>query len=382
MAKRSRRPVSSQPPTGSTSSTTPDTGAAPTYDTELDPSQTPATGSGAATPATSRPRNRSTRAGQTRTRRAIAEPTFFEKYRALLIGGVAVVGVLIVGYFLFFANKTPTGSYVASGPKYVCDSLLTPGPSDTLPPSLPPITPAPATASPAASAPASAAASSSASGAPASAVAGGSPSASGAPSAAASAAPSPAPSAAPTAAPATAPGSPAASTTPAPAPTLRLGFTTEVLGRNHILNAGQTIEYGFCPPTSGDHYNIAGVGPIRAAVYPNSAEQPPGGWVHNLEHGWVVLLYSCKQQFGGCPSADTMAQMQQWYDQAPTPDPSKNGGACDKEVIVARFDSMNSQFAVLAWGRAMLMDTFNLDTALTFAQQWMDPGSEPEKSTC
>jgi hypothetical protein len=163
-----------------------------------------------------------------------------------------------------------------------------------------------------------------------------------------------------------------------PAPTLRLGFTTTILGRNHITNAGQTIEYGFCPPTSGDHYNIAGVGPIRAAVYPNNAEQPPGGWVHNLEHGWVALLYSCKN---GCPSDAEMAQMQAWYDAAPVPDPAKNQG-CTKEALVARFDSMNTKFALVAWGRALLTDEFNLDTANTFAQQWTDPGSEPEKTTC
>ena len=111
--------------------------------------------------------------------------------------------------------------------------------------------------------------------------------------------------------------------TPVPEPTAILGFTTEILGRNHILNANQTIEYGFCPPTSGDHYNIAGVGPIRAAVYPNNAEQPPGGWVHNMEHGWVVQLYSCKN---GCPSADEMAQMTAFFNQAPPPDPAKNQG--------------------------------------------------------
>ena len=135
-----------------------------------------------------------------------------------------------------------------------------------------------------------------------------------------------------------------AAPTVAPEPTARLGFTTTILGRNHILNANQTITYGFCPPTSGDHYNISGVGPIRAAVYPNTAEQPPGGWVHNLEHGWVVLLYSCKN---GCPSAEEMAQMQAWYDQAPTPDPSQG---CDKEVLVARFDSMNTRFAAAGLG--------------------------------
>ena len=53
-----------------------------------------------------------------------------------------------------------------------------------------------------------------------------------------------------------------------------------------------------------------------------------------------------------------------------------------QEVLVARFDSMTTPFAELAWGRAMLTDTFDLDTALTFAQQWMDHGTEPEPNIC
>jgi hypothetical protein len=147
-----------------------------------------------------------------------------------------------------------------------------------------------------------------------------------------------------------------------------------VLGRNHILNPAQTIEYGFCPPTSGDHYNVTGRGPIRAAVYPKTAEQPPGGWVHNLEHGWVVMLYRCTGP-NDCPSDAEMAQMQALYDQAPTQ------SGCDRELLVARFDSMDTRFAEVAWGRAMLTNDFNLDTALTFAQQWMDQFA-PEKATC
>ena len=30
----------------------------------------------------------------------------------------------------------------------------------------------------------------------------------------------------------------------------------------------------------------------------------------------------------------------------------------------------------------MLTDEFDLDTSLTFAQQWMDHGTEPEKTIC
>ena len=138
------------------------------------------------------------------------------------------------------------------------------------------------------------------------------------------------------------------------------------------------IEYGFCPPTSGDHYNIPGVGPIKAAVYPRDQPQPPGGWVHNLEHGWVVVLYRCTGPTD-CPSDAEMQQMTDFFNEAPAPAQSQG---CNKEVLVARFDSMDTRFAYLAWGRALLTDNFDTNTALTFAQQWMDAGTEPEKSIC
>ena len=241
--------------------------------------------------------------------------------------------------FLAFSTSARTRAQAAlsprPGPKYLCDTLLTPGPVETTtpqPPTLPP-TPTPATPQPGTSA-------------------------SAAPSRQLDRAPSP-PMAEPPCrlrpqrrppAPPSAASSPTAVPTEAPPPTPRLGFTTTILGRNHILNANQTIEYGFCPPTSGDHYNISGVGPIRAAVYPNTAEQPPGGWVHNLEHGWVVLLYSCKN---GCPSADEMAQMHAVVRPGSALPIRPRTRAATKEVLVARFDSMTTRFALVAWGRAL-----------------------------
>jgi hypothetical protein len=168
---------------------------------------------------------------------------------------------------------------------------------------------------------------------------------------------------------------------PTPEPTARLGFTTTILGRTHITDPNATISYGFCPPTSGDHYQILGKGPIHAGVYPANQEQTPGGWVHNLEHGYVVLVYRCPSGTlgtGDCISEAEMAQLQAFYDQVP---PSSNA-SCPTKVIVARFDAMTTKFALLAWGRAYLFDQFDLDTALTFDQQWTDHDAVPEPGLC
>jgi hypothetical protein len=43
---------------------------------------------------------------------------------------------------------------------------------------------------------------------------------------------------------------------------------------------------------------------------------------------------------------------------------------------------METKFAVLAWGRALLTNEFDLDTALLFNQQWQDQPAAPERGLC
>lgn len=166
-----------------------------------------------------------------------------------------------------------------------------------------------------------------------------------------------------------------------PQPTARLGFTTTDLSTNHVP-VGQSIRYAFCPPTSGDHYNDTRVNaPMRPAVYPPTQEWAPGYWIHDLEHGYIVLAYRCPSGVigeGDCISQAELNQLQTWFDQAPEP-PS---GVCAKKAVVVRFDSMSTRFALLAWNRALLVNQFDLPTALTFAQQWTDHPSVPEPNAC
>ena len=72
------------------------------------------------------------------------------------------------------------------------------------------------------------------------------------------------------------------------------------------------------------------------------------------------------------PPRPSWTRCAQWFDQAPAPTVAN----CAKKVLVARFDDMDTRFAIVAWGRALLIDEFDLDTALTFAQQWMEHDSD------
>jgi hypothetical protein len=150
-----------------------------------------------------------------------------------------------------------------------------------------------------------------------------------------------------------------------------LGFVTDDLGQGHVQ--GGAIRYAYCPPASGSHYSGTR-GPIRSAVYPASSEQAPGGWVHNLEHGAVVVLYRCPSgELDGedCATSGEMTEMRAWFEAAPVVN------NCPKQAIVARFDDMATRFAVLSWNRALLVDTFDLAQASAFAQQWTDVTAPP-----
>jgi Protein of unknown function (DUF3105) len=156
-----------------------------------------------------------------------------------------------------------------------------------------------------------------------------------------------------------------------------LGFETAYLGNSHVF-PGTKIVYPFCAPTSGSHYSSPGRGPVRNDVYGPEAEQAPGGWVHNLEHGAIVVLYRCPSGIlgsGDCATQQDMALMRQWWDGAPVVN------NCPKQAIVARFDEMSTPFAVLAWNRALLLDEFDLDLASEFASQWTDV-TAPEPNNC
>ena len=83
----------------------------------------------------------------------------------------------------------------------------------------------------------------------------------------------------------------------------RSGQVQPDMGRNHILPP-ESQRYADCPPASGNHYAPPG-GPIIARYYGPDDATLPQGWIHNLEHGGLVILYSCDQ--GACDDATQQA---------------------------------------------------------------------------
>lgn len=164
-------------------------------------------------------------------------------------------------------------------------------------------------------------------------------------------------------------------TTPTDAPAD--GFTTDSLGSQHVT-AGTKVRYAFCPPTSGSHYNAAGIGPLRPGFYGPDDRAGPGGWVHNLEHGYVVALYRFADGTG--PSEADLAALRTFAANAP---PTSSAAACGyrSKIVVTRFDDMATPFAVVAWDQALLLDRFDPSAAQRFASRWIE-ASAPEPNAC
>jgi hypothetical protein len=160
----------------------------------------------------------------------------------------------------------------------------------------------------------------------------------------------------------------AAQLQPDTAATVKDPIVTPLLGFNHVPT-GSRIEYASCPPASGPHYSQAGVAPVRPAYYGPDSGLGPGNWVHNLEHGFVVALYRCKD--GTCPPETDLEALRSFVAEGPVTQSSTACGYRSK-VLAVRFDDMATPFAMVAWTRVLLMDSFDKSTALDFARQWID----------
>jgi len=130
-------------------------------------------------------------------------------------------------------------------------------------------------------------------------------------------------------------------------------------GRNHIPDTQQP-QYAHYPPASGPHYDA----PAEWAVYDQPL--PEGRWVHNLEHGGIVILYKCPT---ACP--ELVKQLEDFYATAP-----QSASWKEVKLVVTPYDKMEHQLAVVAWDWIDEMDAFDRDRLLKFYKAHLDRGPE------
>lgn len=158
--------------------------------------------------------------------------------------------------------------------------------------------------------------------------------------------------------------SPAAGTSPQP------GYAQPDMGHTHVA-VGTQVTYTYCPPASGRHYNAAPNGPITARVYGPGDAVIPEGWIHNLEHGALVLLYKGE-------TADQTALRAAFDAIGPSPVCGFQPGGQSPGPLVARFDKMTWPYAAVVWGRVMPLETVDIPAIVDFYAKYGEQ-TNPEK---
>jgi hypothetical protein len=130
-------------------------------------------------------------------------------------------------------------------------------------------------------------------------------------------------------------------------------------GRVHLPDTQQP-QYAHYPPASGPHYDA----PATWGVYDQPL--PEGRWVHNLEHGGIVILYKCPS---GCP--DLVKQLKDFYASAP-----QSAQWHEVKLVITPYDKMQHQLAVVAWDWIDEMDSFDSARLLRFYRAHLDQGPE------
>lgn len=123
--------------------------------------------------------------------------------------------------------------------------------------------------------------------------------------------------------------------------------------RNHLPNE---IIYADSPPAGGDHDRCW----ASWGVYDEPL--PARNWVHNLEHGGIVVLYDCPD---GCEAE--RAELAAWVE-------SLGNGA-----ILTPAQDLPRRFAVIAWEHRLLTDCLDLDAFADFHARRADQA--PESTT-
>ncbi|HLY66785.1 MAG TPA: DUF3105 domain-containing protein [Chloroflexota bacterium] len=117
---------------------------------------------------------------------------------------------------------------------------------------------------------------------------------------------------------------------------------------------------GHYPPVFGNHY------PIWRPPGAYDSPIPEGYFLHDLEHGGIVVLYNCPS---GCD--DAVNQLKSMVTSLP-----KEAQFGEVKFVVSPNTKISHQFAILAWDWELDMDQFDADTVRTFYHDHVDKGPE------
>jgi hypothetical protein len=129
------------------------------------------------------------------------------------------------------------------------------------------------------------------------------------------------------------------------------------------VDEGTAITYPSNPPSGGPHYP-------RWATYSVHPDPVPAPyWVHNLEHGAIVMLHKCDPDAGACQAF--LSQVS-----AALPDDPSCAANIRVRVVIAPDPSLTTPFAASAWGWTYASACPDMGTLVDFAKAHYAKGPE------
>lgn len=141
----------------------------------------------------------------------------------------------------------------------------------------------------------------------------------------------------------------------------------EIEGDSHVPNCSP-VEYGTNPPSSGTHYGT------WAAFRNYDTPIPRGFWVHSLEHGAVVLSYSCTD----CDAE--VEEARRVIDEAGVDPVCCSDESCNNPVsrlILTPDPELDVPWAASGWGHTLRDDCFEPEVFASFITWRRGQGAEP-----
>lgn len=147
---------------------------------------------------------------------------------------------------------------------------------------------------------------------------------------------------------------------------------TPPIGAAAHLDEGTPITYGSNPPCGGPHY------PRWAMYGAYTAPIPPPYWVHDLEHGAIVLLYKCAPDAGLPDGGSCEAAAQAFLAQVVAALPTDPGCTPDVRVrtVLTPDPDLATPYAAAAWGWTYTAACADLGSLVDFARQRYAKGPE------
>ena len=132
------------------------------------------------------------------------------------------------------------------------------------------------------------------------------------------------------------------------------GRTAPIASRQHIPDGQKATDYTSVPPTSGQHYGSTARDGVHSEPIADEYQ------VHNLEHGQIMVQYTCTD----CPELANQlrgfaARYPKWVIVAPYPNPN-----------------VGARIALTAWGRIDTFDEYDEARIESFIRAFRNKGPE------